>query len=147
MGGELMNNGTNGRPPVLPGCSVLPPMEPPRTRPASTTNSKAGEKPKRTAVTSNRFGELNAFVDCSMADLSRAEALTWLVLWRDTKNGTVRTALTDIARRIGASKRAAVDAVAGLVKRGLVSRIHRGGMNRGVSVYRVQPLGKPTANG
>ncbi len=79
-----------------------------------------------------------------MTDLSRAEALTWLVLWRDTKNGTVRTALTDIARRIGASKRAAV---AGLVKRGLVSRIHRGGMNRGVSVYRVQPLGKPTANG
>ena len=141
-----MNNGTNGRPPVLPGCSVLPPMEPPRPRQGAAT-SKGSEKPKRTAVTSNRFGELNAFVDCSMADLTRAEALTWLVLWRDTKNGTVRTALTDIARRIGASKRAAVDAVAGLVKRGLVSRIHRGGMNRGVSVYRVQPLGKPTANG
>ena len=141
-----MNNGINGRPPVLPGCSVLPPMEPPRPRQEKST-SKGSEKPKRTAVTSNRFGELNAFVDCSMADLSRAEALTWLVLWRDTKNGTVRTALTDIARRIGASKRAAVDAVAGLVKRGLVSRIHRGGMNRGVSVYRVQPLGKPTANG
>ena len=142
-----MNHGTNGRPPVLPGCSVLPPMEPPRPRQASTANSKRSGKPKRTAATSNRFGELNAFVDCSMTDLSRAEALTWLVLWRDTKNGTVRTALTDIARRIGASKRAAVDAVAGLVKRGLVSRIHRGGMNRGVSVYRVQPLGKPTANG
>ncbi len=142
-----MTHGTNGRPPVLPGCSVLPPMEPPRPRPTSTATGKGTEKPKRTAATSNRFGELNAFVDCSMADLSRAEALTWLVLWRDTKNGTVRTALTDIARRIGASKRAAVDAVAGLVKRGLVSRIHRGGMNRGVSVYRVQPLGKPTANG
>jgi len=142
-----MNHGTNGRPPVLPGCSVLPPMEPPRPRPATSSNGKAGNKPKRTAATSNRFGELNAFVDCSMADLSRAEALTWLVLWRDTKNGTVRTALTDIARRIGASKRAAVDAVAGLAKRGLVSRLHRGGMNRGVSVYRVQPLGKPTANG
>ncbi len=121
-------------------------MEPPRPR-QGTSTGKGTEKPKRTAVTSNRFGELNAFVDCSMADLTRAEALTWLVLWRDTKNGTVRTALTDIARRIGASKRAAVDAVAGLVKRGLVSRIHRGGMNRGVSVYRVQPLGKPTANG
>ena len=141
-----MNNATNGRPPVLPGCSVLPPMEPPRPRPA-TSNGKRGEKPKRTAATSNRFGELNAFVDCSMVGLSRAEALTWLALWLDTKNGTVRTALTDLARRIGASKRAAMDAVAGLAKRGLVSRIHRSGMNHGVSVYRLQPLGKPTANG
>ena len=140
----MTNHGTNGRPPVLPGCSVLPPLEPPRPRQAtSTTTNKGTEKPKRTAATSNRFGELNAFVDCSMADLSRAELGTWLVLWRDTKNGTVRTALTDIARRIGASKRAAVDAVAGLVKRGLVSRIHRGGFNRGMNVYRVLPLAKP----
>lgn len=142
-----MTSDTNGRPPVLKGCSVLPPMEQQTSRPATTSTGKASETPKRTAATANRFGELNAFVDCSMADLSRAELGTWLVLWRDTKGGTVRTALTDIARRIGASKRAVVDAVAGLVKRGLVSRIHRGGMNRGVSVYRVQPLGKPTANG
>ena len=144
MGGELMNNGTNGRPPVLPGCSVLPPMEPPRTRPASTTNSKAGEKPKRTAVTSNRFGELNAFVDCSMADLSRAEALTWLVLWRDTKNGTVRTSATDIARRIGASRKAVTNALAVLRKRGLLRLVHQGGLTGGVSVYHVEPLAKPT---
>ena len=141
-----MTHDTNGRPPVLKGCSVLPPMEP-ATTPRPTSTAKARTKPKGTQATANRFGELNAFVDGSMADLSRAELGTWLVLWRDTKNGTVRTALTDIARRIGASKRAVVDAVAGLVKRGLVSRIHRGGMNRGVSVYRVQPLGKPTANG
>ena len=138
-----MNNGTNGRPPVLPGCSVLPPMEPPRPRQASTANSKRGEKPKRTAATSNRFGELNAFVDCSMADLSRAEALTWFVLWRDTKNGTVRTSMADVARRIGASKRAVVDAVSGLEKRGLLIVVYRGGMRRGMNVYRVHPLAKP----
>ena len=144
MGGELMNNGINGRPPVLPGCSVLPPMEPPRTRPASTTNSKAGEKPKRTAVTSNRFGELNSFVDCSMADLTRAEALTWLVLWRDTKNGTVRTSARDIARRIGASREAVTTALAKLRKVGLLRLVHQGGMTGGVSVYHVEPLAKPT---
>lgn len=129
---------------VLPGCSTLPPMEPPRTRPASTTNRKRGENPKRTAATSNRFAELNAFVDCSMSDLSRAEALTWLVLWRDTKSGTVRTSSTDIARRIGASRRAVTDALAGLRKRGLLRLIHQGGLNRGMSVYRAEPLGKPT---
>ena len=139
----MMDHGTNGRPPVLLGCSVLPPMEPPRPRQASTANSKRSGKPKRTAATSNRFGELNAFVDCSMADLSRAEALTWLVLWRDTKNGTVRTSMTDVARRIGASKRAVVDAVSGLGKRGLLTVVYRGGMRRGMNVYRVQPLAKP----
>ena len=138
-----MNNGTNGRPPVLPGCSVLPPMEPSRPRPTSTANSKAGNKPKRTAATSNRFGELNAFVDCSMADLTRAEALTWLVLWRDTKNGTARTSMTDVARRIGTTRRAVVDAVAKLEKRGLLIVVYRGGMRRGVNVYRVHPLAKP----
>ena len=138
-----MNHGTNGRPPVLPGCSVLPPMEPPRPRPAST--GKGTDKPKRTAATSNRFGELNAFVDCSMADLSRAEALTWLVLWRDTKRGgTVRTSSTDIGRRIGVSRRAVTNALAGLRKRGLLRLVHQGGFMGGVSVYHVEPLAKPT---
>ena len=140
-----MTNGTNGQPPRLPGCSVLPPMEPSKPRPASTANGKASDNPKRTAATSNRFGELNAFVDCSMADLSRAEALTWLVLWRDTKSGgTVRTSSTDIGRRIGVSRRAVTNALAGLRQRGLLRLVHQGGINRGTSVYRVEPLAKPT---
>ncbi len=137
----MATNGTgNGR--VLPGCSVLPPMNP---RPASTSTSKAAEKPKRTAATSNRFGELNAFVDYSMADLSRAEALTWLVLWRDTKSGgTVQTSAADIGRRIGASRRAVTTALAVLRKRGLLRLIHQGGIVGGTSIYRVVPLAKTT---
>ena len=130
-------------PPRLPGCSVLPPMNPRPDRPVPPSNGKASNKPKRTAATSNRFGELNAFVDCSMADLSRAELGTWLVLWRDTKNGTVRTSMTDVARRIGVSRRAVVDAVAKLEKRGLLIVVYRGGMRRGMNVYRVHPLSKP----
>ena len=137
-----MNNGTNGQSNVLTGCSVLPPMEPSRPRLGST--SKGTEKPKRTAATSNRFGELNAFVDCSMADLTRAEALTWLVLWRDTKNGTVRTSARDIARRIGASREAVTTALAKLRKCGFLRLVHQGGMTGGVSVYHVEPLAKPT---
>ena len=130
---------SNGHPTRLPGCSVLPPMNP---RPATANNSKA-EKPKRTETTSNRFRELNSFVDCSLIELSRAEALTWLVLWRDTKQGgTVRTSSVDIARRIGTSRRAVTNAVAGLRKRGLLRLIHQGGINRGMSVYRVIPLAK-----
>ena len=139
-----MNNGTNGRSNVLPGCKTLPPMEPPRPRTASTANSKAGNKPKRTAGAGDRFATINAFVDCSMADLTRAEALTWFVLWRDTKNGTVRTSARDIARRIGASREAVTTALAKLRKCGLLRLVHQGGMTGGVSVYHVEPLAKPT---
>jgi Mn-dependent DtxR family transcriptional regulator len=78
-----------------------------------------------------------------MAGLSRAEALTWLVLWRDTKkSGTVRTSSTDIARRTGVSRRAVTNALAKLRELGLLRLIHQGGINRGTSVYRVEPLGK-----
>ncbi|MFM9964253.1 MAG: transcriptional regulator [Planctomycetaceae bacterium] len=119
----------------LLGCSVLPPMNP---RPATANNSPKS-KPKKRA-TGDRFSTINAFVDCSLADLTRAEALTWIVLWRDTKNGIVRTSMTDVARRIGTTRRAVVDAVAKLEKRGLLIVVFRGGMERGINVYRVQPL-------
>ena len=129
---------TNGHPPRLPGCSVLPPMNP---RPATANNSPQ-DKPKKRA-TGERFSTINSFVDCSLAELSRSEALTWFVLWRDTKDGTVRTSAADIARRIGCSRRAVTDALSGLRQRGLLTLIYRGGMNQGVSVHRVQPLAKP----
>lgn len=133
---------TNGLPPVLPGCSVLPSMEP---RPELTSNGKPTGAPKRTAATSNRFREFNSFVDCSMADLPRSEALAWLVLWRDTKpDGTVRTSMADISRRIGSSSRAVVTALEKLQKRGLVTLVFKGGLNRGASVYRVKPVAKPS---
>lgn len=126
---------THGHPPRLPGCSVLPPMNP---RPATATVSPK-DKPKKRA-TGERFATINSFVDCSLAELSRSEALTWFVLWRDTKDGTVRTSIADVARRIGASRRAVIDAVAKLRKRKLLTLVFRGGINRGVSIYRVHPL-------
>lgn len=129
----------NGHSPRLPGCSVLPPMEarPPAHKASEATETKP---PKGTA---NRFRELNSFVDCSMADLSRAELATWLVLWRDTKDGTVRTSMLDVARRIGTTRRAVVNAVAKLAERGLLTVLFRGGLKRGMNVYRVHPLAKP----
>ena len=135
-----MTDTTNGHVRRLP--PLPPPMNP---RPAKSANGKAGEKPKRPKETANRFRELNAFVDCSMADLSRAELATWITLWRDTKQeGTVRTSSTDIARRIGSSRRAVTDALAGLRKRGLLRLIHQGGLTGGTSVYRAVPLAKLT---
>ena len=78
----------------LQGAEVLPALEPPAPR--------QPDKPKsRSKATRDRFGVLNGFVDCSMAELSRAELTTWLILYRDTRNGTAATAQADIARRGG----------------------------------------------
>lgn len=138
-----MNHETHGRPPVLPGCSVLPPMEPRPVRLTSTTNGKAGNKPKRTAGAGDRFATINAFVDFTLGGLTRNEAAVWLVLWRDTKDGTARTAQTDIARRAGINRRTVIRILGKLESTGLLRIVHRGGFNRGMNVYRVLPLAKP----
>ena len=83
------------------------------------------------------------FVDCSLAELSRTEALAWLVLWRDTKNGTVRTSMSDIARRVGSSRRAITTAISNLERMGLISIVRKGGLNRGATIYQLHPLAKP----
>jgi hypothetical protein len=55
------------------------------------TLEKAKGKPARRR-TGDRFAVVNAFLDFSAGGLSRAAALTWLVLWRDTKpDGTAQT--------------------------------------------------------
>jgi DNA-binding transcriptional ArsR family regulator len=136
-------------PHIIPVGQEPPPMRTPaevaerEARRAAQPDGKAAGKTKDSPErrrTRDRFGVLNAFVDCGMADLTRAEVLTWLVLYRDTRDGTARTSATDVARRIGTSRRAVTDALAELRRRGLLKLVYRGGMNRGASVYRVHPL-------
>ena len=82
---------------------------------------------------------LNGFVDGGMGTLPRAAALTWVCLWRDTKpDGLARTAVTDLARRIGGERRSVLRALRLLVDRGLLEVVRRGGLGRGVSAYRVK---------
>lgn len=125
---------------VLSGCEVLPPME---SKPPAPAKGRSSNKGSSTQATGQRFAILNAFVDNSLAGLSRVEALTWLVLYRDTRDGTVSTSIESIAARIGASKRATVSAINHLRERGLLIRILKGGINRGPSRYRVVGIGKP----
>jgi hypothetical protein len=129
---------------IIPPGQVLPPMDAPPRHAEADENGSAPPK-RKGRKTGDRFAVLNGFVDCSMADLSRAELAAWLVLYRDTRNGTARTSAEDIGRRIGTSKRAVLDALASLRKRGLLTRVYRGGLNRGPSVYRVHPLPREPA--
>lgn len=92
--------------------------------------------------TGERFAVLNAFVDFALAELSRAEIAVWLVLYHDTRDGTARTSYDDLAHRAGLNRRNVGRAVRRLESRGLVKVVHRGGLGRGPSRYRVRPLPK-----
>lgn len=60
----------------------------------------------------------------------------WLVLYRDTKpDGVASTSQADIARRVGVTVRTVYAALKRLERCGLLVVVHRGGLNRGVSVY------------
>src|SRR5206468_3441661 len=90
-----------------------------------------------------RFGVLNAFVDNTMGGLSRSEIIVWMILYRDTKDGTARTSQSDIARRGRMSRRTVIRALQRLEAAGLLEVIYRGGFHRGPSRYRVRGLARP----
>jgi hypothetical protein len=118
-------------PPPIDGPEPAPRGRPRRDKPKgkpASAKAKAGE----------RFAVLNAFVDFTVADLSRAEIAVWLVLYRDTRDGTARTSYDDLARRAGCDRRNVGRAVRRLERLGLLKIVHRGGLRRGPSSYRVR---------
>ena len=129
---------TDGTPRVKPGLGALPPMNRPAATTGKATTGKAND-PKHKAA-AGRFGILNAFVDCSLADLSRSEIAVWLILFRDTRDGTVRTSQENLAKRSGTSVRHVRKAIAELTAAGLLTVVFQGGLNRGPSRFRVNPL-------
>ena len=75
-------------PPPMDALDAGPSKRPHRDKPKGKPDgakAKAGE----------RFAVLNAFVDFAVANLSRAEIAVWLVLFRDTRDGTAQ----DLLRR------------------------------------------------
>jgi hypothetical protein len=123
-------------PPPLPGGSSFPSSPPDRN---GTKPRQAGGKVK--GKTAGRFATINAFADFALAELSRAEIASWLLLWRDTKpSGTARTSLDDLARRGGMNRQTVFRALRCLQRQGLVAVVFRGGLNRGPTAYRVRPL-------
>lgn len=130
-------------PAILVGTETLPPMKPNKaTSSASIQKDKGTKRRSDRRTTGDRFGILNAFVDCSMADLTRAELATWMILYRDTRDGIARAAQSDIATRAGLSERAIRNAIGSLEQAGLLQVVYRGGLNRGVSRYKVFPQRK-----
>lgn len=129
---------SNGRGPIPVG------QEPPPLYSAEPTPLRQG---KAKGKAGGRFAVLNAFVDFTLADLGRAEIAVWLVLYRDCRDGIARTGQTDLARRAGVSRRTVGRALRRLEKRGLVKIVHRGGLGRGLSRYRVRGLNGDAGRG
>jgi hypothetical protein len=128
-----------------------PPMDGPEAAPSSNgrhrhqgrDRSKPKGKPDSgKAKAGERFAVLNAFVDFALAELSRREIAVWLVLYRDTRDGTARTSYDDLARRAGLNRRNVGRALRRLELLRLLKVVHRGGLGRGVSRYRVRGLPK-----
>ena len=131
-------------PRIIPVGQEPPPMD--GAVPAQSANGRGrhqgGDRGRPKEKAGERFVVLNAFVDFALADLSRAEIAVWLVLYRDTKEGTAKSAYDDLARRTGLNRRNVGRAVRRLEDRGLVKVVHRGGLRKGVSRYRVRGLPK-----
>ena len=125
---------TNQELPTLAGCSTLPPLNRSSKPPAAKTRNS--DK----ATTGNRFAVLNNFVDFTMRELTGSDVRVWLILYRDTKNGTAATARSDIAKRAGLSVKSVSKSIKSLAGCGLLKIVHQGGLNRGMSRYRVLPL-------
>lgn len=137
----IASNGHTNGPRILAVGEEPPPLLTPeqeQRRAAQVQRSK----PKGRAKAGERFKVLNTFVDFTLEDLSRAEIAAWLILWRDTRDGTARTALDDLARRAGCNRGTAYRAVRRLRKLGLLKVVHQGGFAKGPSRYAVRPLPK-----
>ncbi|QVL34222.1 helix-turn-helix domain-containing protein [Telmatocola sphagniphila] len=90
--------------------------------------------------TKGRFNDINSFLDFAASNLERSDLVVWLLLWRDTgRDGCARPSTQYLAMRAGCSRETVSRAIASLTSKGLLSIIHRGGLNRGPSVYRIRP--------
>lgn len=114
--------------------------EPPPMYSAAEADQKARKPSKAKGTPKGRFAVLNAFVDFTMGELSRAEIVVWMILYRDSKEGIARTAQADIARRGKIDRRTVGRSLRRLATRGLLEIVHQGGFRRGVSLYRVRGL-------
>jgi len=108
---------------------------------AAKTEAKTPHK-KTTKRDGNRWNELNQFIDVTMRELTPAQTAVWLTLFRDERKSVSKSAQTYIAERCGLSRESVSRAINELERRGLVQTLHQGGLNQGLSWYRVRALNK-----
>ena len=127
-------------------AGVLPPgvtLKPVAEFRGTKTPKRKNRAPPKGVSSGDRWASFNAFVDVSIANLTRTEMAVWLQLFRDTKRetGLARTGENDLARRCGCSVRSIRSAIRKLEKKHLLRQVRRGDLHSGPSVYKVLPPG------
>jgi hypothetical protein len=112
-----------------------PPLRVVRNDPSKPEPKIPQKKPPKRE--GNRWNDLNQFIDISLRDLNRRQLAVWLILFRDARKGIATTSQTDIARRSGLQRPTVSTTIGELEQLGLIQTIHQGGLNRGMSRYRV----------
>jgi hypothetical protein len=115
----------------LAGCDVIRPLEPPPSCP-----SREAAKPAPNPIPA-KLRTANRFLDVTARGLRPAEIVVWVMLWRDERGGTARTAVSALARRAGLSVSTVKRALRTLRRGGHVVVVTRGTLNTGPSVYRL----------
>ncbi len=95
---------------------------------------------EKALVVKDRFDNINAFVDVTIRSLTRAEALIWLTIWRDTRHGYARTSYSSLAKTCGCRRATVTVALRRLREKGLIEIVRRGGRGIGANIYRVRPF-------
>ena len=116
---------------------------PPGRRPPAGTDKAKGKAAGRR--TGERFATLNTFVDFTAGTLNRAELLSGLFCTVTRRDGTAATSQADIARRTGLCKRTVQLQLRRLEAAGLLKRVHRGGLRRGLPATGFSDCRKDTA--
>ena len=131
---------------TLPGCSMLPPMNPdPDHRPPSHQGASRAKGHPHDRNAGDRFGVANAFVDFGARLVDPTAQSCWWTLWRETKpDGLARVSFSRVAECVGMDRRTAIRAIDRLAKAGLLTVVRRGGMRSGASTYRAHGTPKGT---
>ncbi len=104
-------------------------------------SSAKDEKPKKKSpktYAQERWMLINNFIVNSASQLKRSEMLVWLMLFRNSREGTVAMSQRNIAKLTGIRVDNINIAIKGLKQKGLVKVVHQGGYRHGMSRYRLR---------
>ena len=107
---------------------------------APSTESKKAKSKSTKAKSSDRWSQLNDFVDLYLRTIQKQRAqLVWFVLFRHAnENNIVKLVSYDrIGKEIGKSPETAKRAIGDLKKEGFLKVVKQGGYNRGPNIYKM----------
>lgn len=123
----------------LPGTKVLPPLE--IGQECHSPNMKQAQMPKSDGrlrhKARGRWLALNTFLDRTARHVRSTDAMVWIVLFRDARNGVARVSQQYVADRLGVCRKTVGRAAKRLVQLHLLEIIRSGGFRRGTHTYRL----------